>query len=143
MNARSVCPDFSALEVPMDSWSQPFWKAAAEHQLLMPRCGDCSTFRWPAGPFCPQCQSQQIQWVPPGQGRIYSFTILPVRGQSEDAPPQFRIPALVVFDDAPGVRLVSSLVDAPVAAVQIDVPVEVDWLAASNATVPVFRLSKV
>jgi uncharacterized protein len=141
MSARSICPDFSALEVPMDHWSEPFWRAAAERRLLMPRCADCRTFRWPAGPFCPQCRSQNVEWVPPGQGRIYSFTILPVRGESEGASPQFRIPALVEFDAAPGVRLVTSLVDALAEAVAIDTPVAVDWLVAANATVPVFRLA--
>jgi uncharacterized OB-fold protein len=141
MSARSICPDFSALQVPMDQWSEPFWRAAAEHRLLVPRCAACGHFRWPSGPFCPKCQSQQVEWVPPGQGRIYSFTILPVRGESASGSLQFRIPALVVFDAAPGVRLVSSLVDTPAEAVAIDAPVQVDWLIAANATVPVFRLS--
>jgi uncharacterized OB-fold protein len=140
MNARSMTPDFAGLEIPIDSWSQPFWDAASEHRMVMPRCGTCGTFRWPAGPFCPKCQSQAVEWVAPGQARIYSFTILPRPGTTADAPPQFRIPALVEFDEAPGVRLVSVLVDAPVDTVEIDMPVEVDWISAANAIVPVFRL---
>jgi uncharacterized OB-fold protein len=140
MSARSVCPDYSALEIPMDSWSQPFWDAAAEHRLTMPRCAACGTFRWPAGPFCPKCHSQQVEWVPPGQARIYSFTILPVPG--DEATLRVRIPALVTFDDAPGVRLVSALIDAPPDAVAIDAPVEIEWRAAANATVPLFRLTR-
>jgi uncharacterized OB-fold protein len=140
MSNLSLSPDLSALEIPMDAWSQPFWDAAAARKLLMPRCGACGTFRWPAGPFCPECSSQEVEWVPPGQGRIFSFTILAMRGQSEDAPPRFRIPALVEFDDAPGVRLVSSLIDAPAEAVAIGALVSLDWLTAANATVPVFRL---
>jgi uncharacterized OB-fold protein len=141
MSGRSICPDFSALEVPADAWSQPFWNAAKERKLLMPRCAACGTFRWPAGPFCPQCQSQPLDWVAPGQGRIYSFTILPVRGEDETAPPQFRIAALVEFDGAPGVRLLSSLIDAPSGLVKIGTAVDVDWRNAANATVPVFKLS--
>jgi uncharacterized OB-fold protein len=141
MSELSITPDFSALEVPMDSWSEPYWQAACEHRLLMPRCGNCGTFRWPAGPFCAECLSQAVEWVPPGQGRIYSFTILPVPGATLDAPVRHRIPALVAFDDAPGVRLVSVLIDAPVEAVAIDAKVAMDWLPASNTTVPVFRLS--
>ena len=141
METRSFCPDFTALQVPWDTWSKPFWDATAERKLLLPRCGECETFRWPASPFCFKCRSQKVDWVPPGQAHIYSFTILPVRGPS-DAPPQSRIPALVEFDDAPGVRLVSALVDAPFAQVKIGAKVEIDWLAAANATVPVFRLSR-
>lgn len=138
---RSIRPDFSALEIPADVWSQPFWDAAAERRLLVPRCCACGTFRWPAGPFCPKCRSQQVEWIPPGRGRIYSFTVLPVRGAAEDAPPQHRIPVLVDFADAPGVRIVTALIEAPLDEVAIGAAVEVDWLAAANATVPVFRLS--
>lgn len=141
MDVRSISPDLSAFEVPWDAWSKPFWDAAAERRLLAPRCGDCGTFRWPAGPFCPHCRSQQVEWVAPGQGRIYSFTVLPVRTEAEVAAPQFRIPALIEFDEAPGVRLVASLVDAAVEQVAIGAKVEVDWLPAANATVPVFRLA--
>lgn len=134
MSMKSISPDLSALEIPMDVWSEPYWQNAAERRLLLPRCGACATFRWPAGPFCPECRSQAVEWMPPGQGRIYSFTILPV-GETG-----FRIPALVVFDDAPGVRLVSALIDAAAEDVAIDAEVEMDWLPAANATVPVFRL---
>jgi uncharacterized OB-fold protein len=139
MTALSMCPDYAALEIPFDAWSEPFWRAGAEGRLVMPRCGDCGTFRWPAGPFCPNCRSQNVEWVPPGNGRIYSFTILPVPGEN-GAPAQFRIPALVEFDDAPGVRLVSALVDAPAERIAIGVPVAVDWMPAANFSVPVFRL---
>jgi uncharacterized OB-fold protein len=81
-----------------------------------------------------------VEWVPPGQARVYSFTILPVP-QGEGLPPLRRIPALVAFDDAPGVRLVSALVDAPIDKVAIDARVVVDWVPGANTPVPVFRLS--
>ncbi len=142
MSMRSITPDLSALEIPMDVWSEPYWAAAAEHRLILPRCGECGTFRWPAGPFCPECQSQAVEWVAPGQGSIYSFTILPAPVADKDAPPNARIPALVTFEGAPGVRLVSVLIDAQPEDVRIDAPVEMDWLPAANATVPVFRLAR-
>lgn len=141
MSARSICPDYAALDVAMDSWSEPFWQAGAEGRLLMPRCTHCGTFRWPAGPFCPECHTQPVEWVPPGQGRIYSFTILPAPGPDKEAPPGIRIPALVEFDDAPGVRLVSVLIDAAAGDVRIGDTVEVEWRPAANTPVPVFRLS--
>src|SRR3954470_14247627 len=107
MSEISITPDYSALEIPMDAWTEPFWAAGAEGRLLMPRCGECGTFRWPAGPFCPSCRSQAVEWVPPGQARIYSYIVLAVPA-GEGEPPRRRIPALVAFDDAPGVRLVSA-----------------------------------
>ena len=141
MSARSIRPDFSAFDIPMDAYSEPFWKAAEARTLLMPRCSQCGTFRWPAGPFCPQCHTQPVQWIAPGQPRIYSYTVMPVAGAAQDLSPNYKAAALVEFDDANGVRLVSVLVDAPLAAIHVGAALEVDWLAAANTTVPVFRLS--
>lgn len=135
----SICPDFSALQVPMDSWSEPFWQAGADGHVVMPRCKHCDLFRWPAGPFCPACHTQPVDWVPAGQARIYSFTVLPIPGADKEAP-QYRLPTLVEFADAPGVRLVSVLIDADPKQVAIGAPVDVEWHPAANAVVPVFRL---
>jgi len=136
---RSVTPDFSTLDVPQDQWSAPFWQWGAEGETRMPACTTCGTFRWPAGPFCPKCRHQELDWRPAGQARVYSFTILPVRGADRSAPAQVRMPTLVEFEQAPGVRLVSVLVDADPTAVAIGMAVTVEWLPAANAVVPVFR----
>lgn len=140
MSDISICPDFTGLEIAMDQWSEPFWASGLEGRTQMPRCTHCTTFRWPASAFCPACHAQGIDWLPAGQARIYSFTVLAVPGPDKEAPPRRRIPAVVEFADAPGVRLVSALVDAPVEAVAIGAAVDVDWLPAANGVVPVFRL---
>lgn len=140
MTDKSICPDYSALEIAMDSWSEPFWQAGSEGRVVMQKCSSCGTFRWPAGPFCPDCRTQDAEWVPPGQARIYSFTILPVPGADKEAPPRYRVPTLVEFDEAPGVRLVSILIDADPKAVSIGDSVDVVWKPAANGVVPVFQL---
>lgn len=140
MTDLSICPDFSTFEIPMDAWSEPFWQAGSEGRTVMQQCSQCDTFRWPASPFCPSCRGQEVTWVPPGQARIYSFTILPVPGPDKEAPPRARIPALVEFAEAPGVRLVSVLVEADPQSVAIGDPVEIEWRPAANGVVPVFRL---
>lgn len=139
MSTTSICPDYSGLEIAMDAWSEPFWQAGAEGRLLMQQCSHCGVFRWPAGPFCPQCRQQGVEWVSPGQPRIYSFTIVPVPAVDKDAPPAWRMPALVEFDEAPGVRLVSVLVGADPATVAIGDPVAIAWRPAANGVVPVFQ----
>lgn len=140
MTVKSACPDCSALEIPADLWTQPFWDAAAAHTLLMPRCSDCGRFRWPPGPFCPACHSQGVEWVPPGRGRVYSFTLVPEPINEAERAPRVFAPALVEFDEAPGVRLIASIVDAPVESITIGAELEVDWIRAAHATVPVFRM---
>lgn len=136
----SITPDFTALDVARDAWSEPFWQGTAEHRLAFPSCTECGTFRWPAGPFCPKCHAQPVTWKSAGAASVYSFTVLPVRGADDGDPPQQRIPVLAEFADAPGVRLVSVLIDADPQAVTIGAPLTPDWLPAANATIPVFRL---
>jgi uncharacterized OB-fold protein len=141
MSPQSICPDYSGLEVAMDAWSEPFWRAGEKARLAMPRCTACGTFRWPAGPFCPRCHAQPVDWLAPGQPRLYSFTALPVPGADKDAPPAVRIPALAEFDDAPGVGLRSLLIDAEPGQVAIGAALTVEWRPAANSRVPVFRLA--
>lgn len=126
----STAPDISALEVPMDAWTQPFWDATAQKRLLVPRCAACSRFRWPPGPFCPRCQSQLTEWVEPGLARIYTFTII-----------QDRVPALIEFPAAAGVRMLAAIVGTPLTEIRIGVEVTLGWSQAANAMVPVFSVS--
>lgn len=140
MTETSVRPDCSTLEIPTDAWTQPFWDAAARRTLLMPRCGKCGRFRWPPGPFCPACQSQKVEWVSPGQGRVYSFSLVPDPTSKDRQPPGILVPALIEFDGAKGIRLISSIVDTPLERIKVGTDVELDWIPAANATVPVFRI---
>src|SRR6201992_2685628 len=57
--------------------SEPFWIAAKERRLVAPQCGDCQTFRLPPTPFCPNCQSKQVNWVDlSGDAVVYSFAVV-------------------------------------------------------------------
>ena len=140
MSAVSTTPDLSTLDIPMDAWTQPFWDATAEKKLLMPRCGACSRFRWPPGPFCPHCQSQLIEWVPPGAARIYSFTIISDQREPGSGQPTQRVPALVEFPAADGIRILAAIVDTPLAAIRVGAELKVGWSQAVNAAVPVFSI---
>lgn len=137
MTELSSRPDVASLEIPMDQWTQPFWDATAQRTLLLPRCGACGTFRWPPGPFCPTCQSQEISWSPSGPGYLYSYTLLSVPAEGE--PPRIVVPGLVEFPEAQGVRLLAPIVDSPVEALAIGIPLELTWLDGANAVLPGFK----
>lgn len=137
MNEITGTPDIRDLEIPTDAWTEPFWKAAAAQKLLLPRCGDCGQFRWPPGPFCPECRSQEVEWRAPGNGRVYAFTIL--RNTGEDV--AVYAPALIEFPDAGGVRLLAAIVDTPLSAIRVGAEVELDWSDAGDTKVPIFRVA--
>jgi uncharacterized protein len=69
-----------------------------------------------------------VEWIPvSGRGRIYSYTVVP-----RPLLPEFRdqvpyAPAVVELEDVPEVRIVSDVVDAEPAGIQVGAPVSVVW----------------
>jgi uncharacterized protein len=137
MTQRCSAPDLSAFEIVSDAWTAPFWEASARGELKLPRCGACQRFRWPPGPFCPHCQSQEIEWLAPGPARLYSYTL--VRTQAGDEV-KLSAPALVEFPEANGVRILAAIVGAAPDDLNIGAALTLGWNAASNVAVPVFAL---
>jgi len=123
--------------------TEPFWAAAAQHRLVVPRCTVCGTFRLPPSPFCWKCRAQDVEWIDhDGNGTIYSFTVIrhAVIPQVRDALPF--IAAVVELPATNGCRLVGDIVDCDPEAVRIGLPVSLDWYDVREGTsVPVFRLT--
>lgn len=128
MTRPSGAPPVEIAALTPDSWTEPFWVAAAEHRLVVPRCTRCGTYRMPPSPFCYACQAQGIEWVEQtGDGIVYSYTVIrhAVVPIMRDTLPY--VVAVVELPDAGGVRLVANLVDLDPDAVDIGMPVSVVW----------------
>jgi len=106
--------------------TRPFWDACRRHELVAQRCGGCGAFRHPPAPVCWRCRSFAHEWVRlSGRGTLFSFAVvhrpflpaLAARGP-------FNV-AVVALDDAPGVRLVSNVVDAAPETLRVGLPLEV------------------
>lgn len=127
-------------ELVTDRWTEPFWDAARRHVLTAPKCASCGTFRMPPTPFCPHCLSQEVEWPElSGQGTVYSFTVVnrAIIPAMEATLPY--VPAIVELPDAPGVRLVSNIVDVPVSSIAIGQAVRLRWHdRADGVSVPCF-----
>lgn len=121
--------------------SAGFWEACRRHELAIQRCADCGTFRHPPEPCCHRCRSFAFTWQPvSGRGRIFSFAVVhrPFLPALEKHVPYTVI--VVALDDAPGVRIVSNLVDAKPEAARIGLEVEVVWDdVAADLALPRFR----
>jgi hypothetical protein len=84
--------------------------------------------------MCPRCGS--LEWdtqEASGRGTIHSWIVSHHPTEPDDAP---RIVVLVELDE--GVRIVSNL-DASVAEVENDMPVEVVFVEVDGVTLPQFR----
>ena len=125
-------------------WTAPFWEAARRHELSIPRCADCGHFRMPPTPFCPECQSQAIDWVTiSGAGIVFSYTIVAraiIPGMEDDVP---YVPAVIELPEAPGTRLISNIIDAPLSALAVGKTCQVCWSdVEAGYTLPFFRLTE-
>ncbi|SFP30093.1 OB-fold domain-containing protein [Actinomadura madurae] len=59
-----------------DPLTAPFWAAARESRLVLPRCTHCSYLQWPPEPVCPECRHTGRAWHEfPARGRLWSFAV--------------------------------------------------------------------
>jgi uncharacterized OB-fold protein len=103
---------------------RPFFEAAKRHELVLQRCEQCGTHRFPAREICSNCLSRQVQWVPvSGRGEVFSYNVM-----HQVYHPGFagEVPyAVVVVKLEEGAKLNSNLVGVPPQAIRIGMPVRV------------------
>jgi len=123
-----------------DDITAEFWERCKRHALAFQCCANCGTFRHPPVDVCYVCRSTDTEWREiSGEGTLYSFTIV-----THAVHPALltRVPfnvALVEFPDAPGVRLITNVVDTSPEDLEIGMPVRVQWEDLSNGqTLPRF-----
>ncbi len=121
----------------------PWWRAAAEHRLVVQRCGECSHLRLPPAPVCPQCRSAEADWQEiSGKGKLYTFTVVHRPVAADQALP-FVI-AVIELEGAQGLRMISNIVDTPPEELEIGMALEVVWEDMSpDLAVPRFRGARV
>jgi hypothetical protein len=115
---------------PNDQISARFFAAASAGRLSLPLCASCGRHHFYPRPFCPHCWSEDLSWVDvSGTARLYSFTV--VRGSEPYV--------LAVVELAEGPRMMTSIVDCPLDAIQIGMPLQVDFRSLDGTVAPVFR----
>jgi uncharacterized OB-fold protein len=117
----------------------PFFAAARRRELVVQRCDDCGTLRFPARELCASCLSRRATWVPvSGRGRVLSFYVM-----HQVYHPAFaaEVPyAVAVVELEEGPRLTTNLVDCALGEIRVDLPVEVTFQDRSpEVSLPVFR----
>ena len=102
--------------------SEPFWEGTRNGELRLQRCGSCSRFVWTPQYACPDCLSEDYEWVAcSGRGVVYSYTVV---HRSID-PSRFEAPyVLAVVQLEEGPHLLTNIVGCEPEAVQVDMPVE-------------------
>ena len=120
--------------------TEPFWAAARDRRLVLPRCTNCGTFRFPPAAFCWVCRHQDVDWIAhDGNGALYSFTVLrhAVIPAVADALPI--VIGVVELPETNGCRLIGNILGCPPEVVEIGMPVQLEWYDVEDGSVPCFR----
>ncbi len=119
--------------------TEPFWSAAREHRLVLPRCTACSQVQFPPEPTCIYCGEAEFTWFEAsGRASLYTWTachppLLPYF--AERAP--WTVAAVELEE---GVRMVTRLVDVDADAYEIGMPLTVSFEDVDEEhTLVVFR----
>ena len=119
--------------------SLPYWQAAREHRLALPKCEACQQFWFPPSRTCPHCLSTRFSFeTVSGKGKIYSFVTFHrvYRPAFEHDVPY--VVALVELDEGP--RLLTNILGVAYDQVTCDMRVEVVFDDFdSEISIPKFR----
>src|ERR1700751_1986823 len=110
-----------------------FWALCVRRNLRFQRSIDCGTWRHPPAPSCAVCHSPGAAWeLAPGGAELFSFTVVhhPVAPALVDAVP-YNV-AIVAFPVSGTLRLVSTVIDVPVEALRIGMPLELAWARSGD-----------
>jgi uncharacterized OB-fold protein len=104
----------------------PWWRAAADHRLVVQVCEACRATRHPPSPRCPSCHSSEATWRElPGTGTVYTFTVVHQAFLPALADRVPYVVAVVELDEGEGARLVTNIVDTPPSRVRVGDPVSI------------------
>jgi uncharacterized OB-fold protein len=123
----------------LDPESTPFWEACRGHRLKIVKCGDCGQLRFPPTSFCPNCNSNRVEWVEAsGKGTVFSWIVVrhpvPKDVYAGDVP---YVVALVTLEE--GVRMPTNIVGCAPEDVTASMPVVVQFRDVTpEITLPVF-----
>lgn len=85
-----------------------FFENLKQGKFTTTKCKNCGHVFWPPEAICPECLSEEIEYVEmPRRGKVYAFSV-----QVGALPPEFKPPlihAIIDFDN--GIRVLSSIVE--------------------------------
>ena len=130
----------SALPPPtLNADSAPYWNAARERRLVIRKCKDCGALHFMPRHLCPNCWSDQLEWVDAkGTGTVHSCTVIHRASAPEFAARVPYVVALIDLDEGP--RMVSNVLGDDALQVRIGDRVELTFEdRGDGALLPQFK----
>jgi uncharacterized OB-fold protein len=119
--------------------TQPYWDACKRHELVLPKCKTCGRFFFYPRALCPNCMSQDLEWVKAsGKAKVWTFAIHHM-GPSKAYKGEPPYPVAMI-ETQEGVMMMTNIVDCKPEDVRIGMEVEVVFDdVTSEVTLPKFK----
>lgn len=119
--------------------TQPYFDAAARGELRVPRCRACATAFFYPRTACPECSSEDLEWMLcSGRATLHTYLLStrPAPGFEEEVP--FAI-AVVELEEGP--RMMSNIVGVPQTPehLVLDMELEVVFDKHGDVSLPKFK----
>jgi uncharacterized OB-fold protein len=111
---------------PYNPEAEPFWTAAADSRLVLPRCDACGHLIWYPRSWCPVCGNDEVTWTElSGRATVYACSVLH-RGMGPWAAAAPFVVAFVELEEGP--RILTNVVTDDPGAVRIGDAVRATFL---------------
>jgi uncharacterized protein len=122
-----------------DDLSRPFFEGALRGELMIQRCGECSSYLAPGSRACTECLGEQLEWVQAsGRATLFTFAIMHQRyhpGFFDEIP--YNI-AVVELEEGP--RMNSTITGVANEALRVGMPLLVTFEdMGEGVALPKFR----
>jgi uncharacterized OB-fold protein len=102
---------------------RPFFEGLRSKQIRFPKCCRCHRVHWYPMKLCPHCLGAEFEWPAiSGAGRLYSWTVVRRPFSADYAEKVPYIVGLVSFDEVPGTRLISNIIECRPEELTVDAP---------------------
>jgi uncharacterized OB-fold protein len=113
----------------MDPYAEQFWAFTRSRELRLQQCSACGKFRWPPGPTCDRCLSDDFAWSPlSGKAKVLSWTTFR-RGYFPEYPPPHTVVALEL---AEGPLFISYPVGVEPSELREGMTLDLRWIDAAD-----------
>jgi uncharacterized OB-fold protein len=119
---------------------EPYWEAASEGRLVLPRCAEDGAFLWPPRRFCPRHITSELDWQEvTGRGVVHTYSVVH-RGEGAFAATSPYVLAYIELEEGP--RILTNLMSSeghPVTEVEVGTRVVARFAANGEEFASVLR----
>lgn len=132
--------DFCPLQDEKSTRIHPFYDNLRKGKLTTTKCTSCGTLSWQPRVVCPECSSDELEWVElPLTGKLFAFTAM-MLGAPIGFEKEVPFPIGIIELDEVGIKILARIDDIKYEELEFDMPMELKVFTLEDGRV-LYRFS--